>query len=131
MPDSSINHSGIADGLLDKNNIGNVSSILMNKNDLPEYPGGMEAIAGFLKANIKYPENAMNNHIQGKVFVSFIVEKDGSLSNIKIIEGIGGGCDEEALRVVKMMKGWRPGVRLGQPVRVLMNLPVNFILKKK
>ena len=95
---------------------------------MPSYPGGDEAMIEFLIANIKYPEGAMKNNIQGKVFVTFIVRADGSISDVKIIRGIGGGCDEEAMRVVKMMPKWNPGEQKGKPVDVQFNLPIRFAL---
>ena len=78
--------------------------------------------------NIKYPESALKQGIQGTVYVSFIVEKDGSVSNVNILKGIGGECDEEALRVVKEMPRWTPGLYKGKPARVLFNMPIYFKL---
>lgn len=98
----------------------------------PEYPGGMEALTQFLMKNITYPENAKKNGIQGKVFVNFIVETDGSIANAKVMKGIGGGCDEEALRVVNLMPKWKPGsMKDGKIVRVLFVLPIQFALSDK
>lgn len=97
---------------------------------MPEFPGGTNGLNEFLGANLKYPETARVVDIQGTVYVSFVVEKDGSISNSKILRGIGGGCDEEALRVVKKMPQWNPGKNnLGRPIRVLLNLPISFVLK--
>lgn len=97
---------------------------------MPEYPGGDDARIKFMVENIKYPEQAKKNGIQGVVFVSYVVEKDGKISNIKTIRGIGGGCDEEAERVISLMPNWKPGIQRGQPVRVQFNLPVRFSLDK-
>ena len=94
----------------------------------PAYPGGFEAMSKFLAANIKYPEQAKKNHTEGKVFVSFVVQPDGSLTDVKIQKGIGNGCDEETLRVIKLMPKWEPGKLKGKPVAASMTLPVYFKL---
>ncbi len=95
----------------------------------PEFPGGMEALYKFLAQNIKYPQLARDNGITGKVYVQFVVEKDGSIANPKVLRDIGGGCGQEAIRVVKSMPKWTPGKQRGKAVRVQFNLPVNFSLK--
>lgn len=95
----------------------------------PEFPGGMEALTKYLSENIKYPEQAKKDKIQGKVYISFVVEKDGSVADAKVLRGIGGGCDEEALRVVNAMPKWTPGKQRNTPVRVQFNLPVVFKLQ--
>ncbi|MEI7595793.1 MAG: TonB family protein [Bacteroidota bacterium] len=96
---------------------------------MPEFPGGQEDLYKYLGENIKYPEIAKQSGISGRVFVSFVVEPNGSVSNIKILRGIGGGCDEEAVRVIKGMPKWKSGKQNGKPVRVSFNLPVNFQLQ--
>ena len=95
----------------------------------PEFPGGMEALYKYLAQNIKYPQLARDNGITGKVYVTFVVERDGSIANPKILRDIGGGCGAEAIRVVKAMPKWTPGKQRGKAVRVQFNLPVNFNLK--
>jgi TonB family protein len=95
---------------------------------MPEYTGGMDSMIAFLRNNIKYPALAKENGEQGKVVVNFIVEKDGTISNAKILTGVSGSCDEEALRVVKSMPEWKPGIQEGKAVRVSFNLPINFKL---
>ena len=105
-----------------------VDSALTANSKAPQYPGGDSARIVFLQSNIKYPPKAIKKHIQGTVYVSFIVEKDGSLSNAKVIKEIGKGCDEEALRVVKLFPKWIPATRNGELVRVLVYLPINFYL---
>ena len=95
----------------------------------PGYPGGEEARISFLQQNIKYPEEAKELGIQGKVFVTFVVEVDGAISDVRVLRGIGGGCDEEAIRVVKAMPRWVPGKQRGVPVRVQFNLPIKFTLQ--
>lgn len=95
----------------------------------PEFPGGIEALYKYLAENITYPQQAKDSGIQGRVIVTFVVEKDGSITGAEVLRGIGGGCDEEALRVVNAMPKWTPGKQLGEPVRVQFNLPVVFKLK--
>ena len=94
----------------------------------PEYTGGENALMTYLSENILYPQVARESNIQGTVYVSFIIEKNGEVSNIKVMRGIGGGCDEEAVRVVQSMPKWKPGTQRGKPVRVQFNWPVRFIL---
>lgn len=82
----------------------------------------------FIKNNLKYPQQARETGTQGKVFVSFVVEKDGSLTDVKVLRDIGSGCGEEAVRVVKSMPKWQPAKQRGKPVRMQFNLPVAFTL---
>jgi protein TonB len=96
----------------------------------PMYPGGIEKFYEFLGRNIKYPSMAAENNIQGNVFVSFTVEKDGSLTDIKIDRKLGYGTDEEAVRVLKMSRRWNPGMQNGKPVRVKYNIPIKFSLQQ-
>lgn len=96
---------------------------------MPSFPGGEEALFKFLGKNIDYPQMAADAGITGMVYVTFVIEKDGSVSDARILKGIGGGCDEEALRVVKQMPKWSPGKQRGKSVKVQYNLPVRFILK--
>ena len=95
----------------------------------PEFPGGLEALSKYLAENIKYPQLARENNITGKVYVSFVVEKNGSVANVKVVRDIGGGCGAEAVRVVKTMPKWKPGKQRGQAVRTQFNLPVGFYLQ--
>lgn len=95
---------------------------------MPMFPGGEEARLKYLNENVKYPLMAKEAGIQGKVFLEFVVEKDGSVTGVKVIRGIGGGCDEEALRVVEDMPRWIPGKQRGVPVRVRFNMPIRFVL---
>ncbi|TWI98219.1 TonB family protein [Mucilaginibacter frigoritolerans] len=97
----------------------------------PEFPGGSEGFSKFIGSNVKYPAEAKKNAVQGKVMISFVVEKDGSLSEIKTIKGIGSGCDEEAVIVMKLSPKWEPGIHNGKAVRVLLTLPITFLLGKK
>ena len=97
--------------------------------EMPAYPGGEQKLMEFIAKGIKYPQIARETGIQGRVFVGFVVEPDGSVSNVKVLRGIGGGCDEEAMRVVKSMPKWKPGKQRGKAVRVSYMLPVNFKLQ--
>jgi len=95
---------------------------------MPEPYGGASAWGKFLQKNLKYPGMAIDQGVSGRVWVSFIVEKDGHLSNIVVDRGAGYGMDEEALRVLKLAPAWKPGMQNGQPVRVKYNIPINFLL---
>lgn len=97
---------------------------------MPEFPGGDDALMSYLSKNIKYPAYAQENDITGTVLVNFVVNEDGSVTQAKITKGIKGGCDEEALRVVRNMPRWRPGKQGGQAVRVYFDVPVNFQLEE-
>jgi protein TonB len=94
-----------------------------------EFPGGEEARITFLQKNIKYPALARENGIEGRVYVTFVVGPDGSIRDVKVLRGIGGGCDEEATRVVKMMPPFKPAKQNGRPVNVQFNMPIVFSLK--
>jgi len=96
---------------------------------MPTYPGGVAARMKFLQENIKYPQMARESGIQGTVYVTFVVEPDGSVSDVRVLRGIGGGCDEEAVRVIKAMPKWIPGKQRGKPVRVQFNMPIKFTLQ--
>ena len=96
---------------------------------MPQYPGGQIAMMKYIMENIKYPKQAMKEGIQGRVTVSFIVEKDGRVSNVRLLRSVQSALDKEAIRVVKSMPKWSPGKQNGKPVRVRFNLPVMFKLK--
>lgn len=108
--------------------ISNSDSVYSFVDQAPEFPGGVSGLGNYLNLNLFYPEQALNDSIEGKIYVGFIVEKDGSISNVKLLRGIGGGCDEEALRVITEMPEWNPGRLNGIPVRVSKTLPVTFSL---
>lgn len=95
----------------------------------PEFPGGDAERMKFLQSKYNYPTMAREAGIQGTVYVTFVVEKNGKISNVKILRGIGGGCDEEAIRLVKSMPDWKPGKQNGQAVRVQFNMPIKFTLQ--
>ena len=96
---------------------------------MPQYPGGQIAMMKYIMENMKYPKQAMKEGIQGRVTVSFIVEKDGRVSNVRLLHSVQSALDKEAIRVVKSMPKWTPGKHNGKPVRVRFNLPVMFKLK--
>lgn len=97
--------------------------------DMPEFPGGIQALYKYLGENVKYPQAAKANGISGKVFVNFTVEKDGSITDVKIIRGVHELLDKEAIRVVKAFPKWKPGKQRGKAVRVSYNIPISFVLK--
>ena len=92
----------------------------------PEFPGGIQAMRQFLQRYIIFPEAAYQQGIRGTVLVTFVVERDGSISDVGVLRGIGGGCDEEAVRVVTAMPNWNPGMVNDQPVRVDFTMPIRF-----
>jgi protein TonB len=94
-----------------------------------EFPGGTAAMMKFIQTNINYPSMARENGIEGKVFVKFIVNSDGSIQDVKVLKGQGGGLDEEAVRVVKMMPKWKAAKQNGKEVRCYFNLPIVFKLE--
>jgi len=96
---------------------------------MPCFPGGDAAFIKYLNKNVHYPSLARESGIQGKVFVTFVVETDGAITNITVLRGIGGGCDEEAVKVVQNMPKWIPGKQRNAPVRVQFNLPIKFTLR--
>ncbi len=92
---------------------------------MPSFPGDMYAYIG---QNIRYPELARKNNIEGRVILNFVVNEEGLISDVKVIRGIGGGCEEEAVRVVEGMPKWRPGKQNKKPVSVYFTLPIAFKL---
>lgn len=96
----------------------------------PEFPGGEAVMYDYLSKNISYPRIALEAGISGTVYVTFVVEKDGSITDVQLLRGIGGGCDEEAMRVVKSMPTWTPGKQRNVPVRVQFNFGVKFTLSQ-
>jgi len=96
---------------------------------MPEFPGGDHALLSFLAKNINYPRRAKNLGIEGRVSIDFVIEKDGSVSQVRLKRGIGAGCDEEAIRVVGLLPDFSPGKQRGIPVRVQMSVPISFRLK--
>jgi periplasmic protein TonB len=97
--------------------------------DMPEFPGGELALRKHIAESIKYPVIAQENGIQGKVYVTFVVDKDGSINNATIARGVDPSLDKEALRVVNALPKWKPGKQRGKPVRVSYTVPINFVLQ--
>lgn len=96
---------------------------------MPEYPGGRDAMYKFIQNNLVYPQEAKDNGTTGRVFVTFVIEKDGSVADVKLLRGIGSGCDAEAMRVIESMSKWKPGrLEDNKTVRVQYNLPIKFSL---
>jgi TonB family protein len=99
--------------------------------EMPVYPGGEEALRKDLVAAVKYPEEAKKSGIQGKVFVSFVVDEAGKVTDVTLAKGVDPSLDKEALRVVKGLKDWTPGKEKGKKVKVAFTLPIQFALDDK
>lgn len=97
--------------------------------EMPQFPGGDAKLYEYIQKNLKYPMMARESDIQGRVFVNFVVEPDGSISKVNVMRGIGGGCDEEAVRVIESMPKWKPGKQRGSAVRVSYTVPIIFKLQ--
>jgi periplasmic protein TonB len=97
---------------------------------IPSFPGGMQAFYQFLSNTVRYPAEARTHNTQGKVLVSFVVEKDGTLSNFKLWKTVKDGLGEEAMRVIKLSPKWSPGTQNGKAVRVAYTVPISFTLSK-
>jgi len=97
--------------------------------EMPSFPGGDEALLKYLGKNIKYPAIAKDAGIQGTVYVTFVVDERGDVKDVKVLRSIGGGTDEEAIRVVENMPRWKPGKQRGKAVKVQYNLPIRFTLR--
>ena len=95
---------------------------------MPEFPGGIPAMNDFLKKNLHYPSQALENQIEGTVFITFTIEENGKITSVNVMRGVDGGFDDEALRAIQSMPDWRPGYKNGKPVRVQINLPIKFQL---
>jgi len=96
---------------------------------MPSFPGGDAALMKYLGSSIKYPAIAKDAGIQGTVFVTFVVDEKGDVKDVKVLRSLGGGTDEEAIRVVRNMPKWTPGKQRGKPVKVQYNLPIRFTLR--
>ncbi len=105
-----------------------VDAVYANVQEMPQYPGGNNVLLEYLRANIKYPQICRENRIQGRVLVSFIINKDGSIEAPRVVRGVHEALDYEALRVISEMPVWEPGRLNGEPVRVMYTIPVNFRL---
>lgn len=99
--------------------------------EMPSFPGGEVKLVEYIAKNLNYPQEAIEKGIEGRVFVGFIIDVDGSVTDVKLLRGIGGGCDEEAIRVIKSLPKWRPAKQNGVFSRVSYQIPVNFKLDDK
>src|SRR6195952_3584511 len=106
------------------------NKIFTSVEQVPEFPGGLEAFGKYLGKSIRYPAVARENGTQGRVIVSFVCEKDGSLTDVKVARDIGDGCGDEAVRVIKASPKWSPGIQNGRPVRVAYSVPISFALSE-
>lgn len=111
-----------------KQDVASKEKVFVSVEKLPEFPGGDKAMVDFIQKNLKYPETAKRDHVQGLVIVSFIIDKTGTMAQSKIIRGVRQDINEEALRVIKAMPNWIPGTQKGIPVNVRLNLPLQFQL---
>lgn len=118
--------NGEGNGIAEDTGIHNMGDIQV----YPEFEGGMKAWAKFIQRNLRYPNAAQEVDAQGKVYISFVVEKDGSVSNVTVLRGIGYGCDEEAIRVISKSPKWKPGKQNDQNVRVRYNMPLSFTINR-
>ncbi len=116
--------------LPDQNSQSSANGIFLIVEDMPEFQGGKDAYNSFLLKNLKYPEQAKKMGVEGRVFISFIVNEDGSLSDFELVRGIGSGCDEEALRVYMESPNWSPGKQKGKAVKTQMQAQVVFKLSE-
>ena len=105
-------------------------AVLTLVEEMPEFPGGSEALFAYMGKQTRYPEDAKEAGVQGKVFLSFVVELNGSISNVQVLRGAYPSLDQEAIRVVKAMPSWSPGKQNGKPCRTKYNLPFAFVLAK-
>lgn len=96
---------------------------------LPDFPGGIKGLMTYLQQNVKYPKSAEKKKEEGRVVVQFVIKKDGSLTDVKVVKNVSSALDAEALRVVKAMPNWKPGMHKGKPVQVKYDLPVSFRLR--
>lgn len=105
-------------------------NVCFTAEEMPEYPGGMPAMMNFVMENIKYPEEAKTAEKEGRVVCSFIVDKEGKVTETQVVQSSGTQClDDEAVRVVSLMPDWKPGKNKGEPVNVKYSIPVMFKLK--
>lgn len=104
------------------------TAVLRTVEQIPEFPGGIVQFMKWLTRNLRYPPQAQQQKIQGKVVVSFIVNKDGSISSPTVVKSVDPMLDNEAMRVVKMMPRWKPGLEKGKPCRTMFAIPINFVL---
>ena len=103
--------------------------IFMIVEEMPEFPGGPEALQRYLSQSVRYPVIAQENGIQGRVYIQFVINQNGEVTNATILRGVDPSLDREALRVVEAMPKWKPGKQRNRPVRVSYTVPINFVLQ--
>ena len=113
---------------MEDNNESIEGDVFLSVEENPEFPGGPAKLLEYIQKNLEYPKSARKNDIQGRVFVEFVIEEDGSVSNVRVLRGIGYGCDEEAVRLVYSLPKFKPGKQRGKPIRVAYTLPIVFKL---
>ena len=106
-----------------------ISEVFVDFEEMPQFPGGVSALLEFLRTNVRYPKDAFEANVQGRVLVTFVIEKDGSICEAKVVKPVYPSLDEEALRVVNGMPNWEPGKVAGEPVRVKYTIPIAFKLQ--
>lgn len=106
-------------------------NVITDVDDRPLPPGGMDAMYAYFQTEMKYPEIAKEKGIEGTVVTTFNVQKDGSLTDVEILRGIGGNCDEEAVRLIQTMDNWQPGKVKGEAIVTRMRIPIRFILPEE
>jgi TonB family protein len=122
---------GVSLGAVSKANNSSDEIVYIIVEQMPKFNGDLNGdLNGYLAKNIKYPEEARKSGIQGRVIIQFVVDKDGSISDVNVVRGVCPALDAEAIRVVKSMPNWTPGKQRGQNVRVKYTLPINFSLTK-
>lgn len=122
---TSINESG------SQNNDVQSQEVYTVVEELPQYPGGVEALFKYIVSEIKYPKEAINKGIEGQVLVQFVIERDGSISNVQAVEGIGAGCENAAISALQAAPSFKPGSQRGRTVRVRRELPIIFQLSNE
>jgi protein TonB len=106
------------------------NTIFTSVEQAPAFPGGFQAFYSYLGQNIRYPADARDKQEQGRVIITMTVEKDGSLTNVKVVRGVSASLDQEAIRVISASPKWSPGIQNGRPVRVQYTIPISFALGK-
>ena len=124
-PTGKINFKALGDNKFEVTKQNN-DSIYRVVEQMPEFPGGTAKMLTFISENIKYPQSAMEKGIEGKCFIQFVIDVDGSVTNVELMRGFDEECDAEALRVINLMPKWKPGKKDGKPVRVIYTIPVAF-----
>jgi TonB family protein len=113
---------------LDEHVGGSGADVVDQPDVMPTFPGGVEAIGRVLSRELEYPKKEMKKGVQGRVIVSFVVQTNGKVGDVKVMKSVSPGLDAEAVRAVKQLRGWNPGTKNGQPVNTRYTLPVNFKL---